>query len=174
MQDPYNSGAASGAAVDPSPADRPPQPATSASAPVDQARAIAGEAGQTASSLAGQARQRLAGTLDGQKGAAADLVEQLAQSVQRSGEQFEGRQDWIASAVGRGAAELDALAGSIRDADLGELMGEVADFARRQPALFMGAALAAGFALARLGKMVAGDLSRDDLPTVPEVRHGQH
>ena len=174
MQDPFNSGAASGAAADPSPADRSSRPDMAASAPADQARAVAGEAGQAASSLAGQARQKLTGTLDNQKGAAADLVEQLAESVQRSGEQFEGRQDWIASAVGRGAAELNALAGSIRDADLGELVGEVADFARRQPGLFVGAALSAGFALARLGKVVAGDLSRDDLPTVPEVSHGQH
>ena len=98
----------------------------------------------------------------------------MAQQVHRSGEQFEGRQDWIASAVGRGAAELNTLAGAIRSKDLSELASEAQAFARRQPALFMGAALAAGFAVARLGKVVAGGLSRDDLPTVPEVGNGQH
>ena len=111
---------------------------------------------------------------EAQKGAAADLVEQLARSVQQSGEQFEGKQDWIASAIGRGAAELNTLAGAIRDKDLGEFANEVGAFARRQPALFIGATLAVGFAVARLGKVVAGDLSRDDLPTVPEVGNGQH
>lgn len=128
----------------------------------------------TASSLANQAKQTLVSKLDDQKGTAANFVEQLAQTVQKSGEQFEGQQDWIASAIGRGAAELNTLAGSLRDKDLGELTGEVQSFARRQPALFIGATLVAGFAVARLGKVVAGDLSREDLPTVPEVGHGQH
>ncbi|WCT75850.1 hypothetical protein PQ455_20715 (plasmid) [Sphingomonas naphthae] len=112
--------------------------------------------------------------LDDQKGTAANFVEQLAQTVQKSGEQFEGQQDWIASAIGRGAAELNTLAGSLRDKDLGELTREVQSFARRQPALFIGATLVAGFAVARLGKIVASDVSREDLPTVPEVGHDQH
>ena len=142
--------------------------------PANQSSSTSMEEAPPVQSLAGQARQTLAGTLDNQKGAAADFVAELAQTVQRSGEQFEGRQDWIASAIGRGADELNTFAGSLRDKDLGELAGQVQSFARRQPALFVGAALAAGFAVARIGKVVAGDLSRDDLPTVPEVGNGQH
>jgi hypothetical protein len=130
--------------------------------------------GQAASSLADQARGKLTGALDTQKGAAADMIEKLAGTVQRSGEQFQGQQDWIASAIGRGATELNTLAGSLRDKDIGDLAREVQSFAKAQPALFIGAALAAGFAVARLGKVVAGDLSRDDLPSMPEVAHGQH
>ena len=173
MQDPFDSGSPGSATITSSSPDRFPDQAAAASTMAGRVPTAAGDAKQPASSLAGQARQKLAGTLDGQKGAAADFVEQLAQTVQRSGEQFEGKQDWIASAVGRGAAELNTFAGAIRDKDLGEFASEVGAFARRQPALFMGAALAAGFAVARLGKMVAGDLSRDDLPTVPEVGNGQ-
>jgi hypothetical protein len=131
-------------------------------------------AGQAASSLADQAKDKLTGALDGQKGAAADMIEKLAGTVQRSGEQFQGQQDWIASAIRRGATELNTLAGSLRDKDIGDLAREVQSFAKAQPALFIGAALAAGFAVARLGKVVAGDLSRDDLPSMPEVAHGQH
>ena len=143
-------------------------------APGNQLEAAAGSAGQVALSLAGQARQTLAGKLDGQKGAAADMVEQFAQSIQRSGDQFQGRQDWIASAIGRGADELNTFAGAIRDKDVCELVGEVQSFATRQPAVFLAAAFAAGFAVARVGKVIAGDLSRADLPTFPEVGHGQH
>ena len=51
--------------------------------------------------------------------------------------------------------------------------GEVQGFARRQPAAFVGVAFVAGFALARLGKLVAADVSRDDLPTLPEITNGQ-
>lgn len=177
MQDP-NIGGTPGGSPAISPSQTSPQGGTGAppaQAPVaDQAKAMAGDAAQTASSLAGQAKQRLTGAMDSQKGAAADLVENLAQTVHRSGEQFQGRQDWIASAVERGAAELDTLATSLRNKNIGDLAGQAQAFARRQPALFMGAALAAGFAVARLGKVVAGDLSRDDLPTIPEVGHGQH
>jgi len=133
-----------------------------------------GEAVQAASSVAGQAKQKLAGALEARKSTAADYVEQLAQTVQRSGQQFKGQQDWLASAIGRGAAELNTLAGTIRDKDLGQLASEVQTFARARPALFMGAALAAGFAVARLGKVAAGSLSREDLPTMPEMSNGQH
>ena len=52
------------------------------------------------------------------------------------------------------------------------MVSQVRSLARRQPALFVGACLAAGFALARVGKLVAADVSRDDLPTMPEVGHG--
>lgn len=171
IQDPYNSSAPSGASVTSQSRDRSSDP--SPSTPVDQVKGAADGVAKSASSLAGQAKLKLTDTLDGQKGAAADLIEQLALSVQRSGEQFEGRQDWIASAVGRSAVELNTLAGSLRDRDLGELMNEAQTFARRQPALFIGVALAVGFTVARLGKVVTSDLSRDDLPTVPEVADGQ-
>ena len=144
------------------------------STPADPSASPAVNAAASAQSLAGQARQTVAGSLDSQKGAAADFIAELAQTVQRSGEEFEGRQDWIASAIGRGADELNTFANSMRDKDLGELAGQVASFAKRQPALFVGASLAAGFAVARIGKVVAGDLSRRDLPTMPEVGNGQH
>lgn len=172
MQDPINDGPPDDAPHSSAPGV--PQDGGDAGAPGDQLPAAAGAAAQTARSLAGQAKQTLADKLDGQKGAAADMVEQFAQSVQRSGEQFQGSQDWIASAVGRGAEELNTLAASIRDKDVGELVDEVQSFATRQPAVFMAAAFAAGFAIARVGRVIAGDLSRDDLPTIPEVAHGQH
>ena len=170
MQDPTISGAPGG--VPAFPTSSQPQGAGTASSTGEQAKAVAGDAAQAASSIGDQAKQKLTGALDGQKGAAADMVQKLADTVQRSGEQFQGQQEWIASAVGRGAAELNTLAGSLRDKDVGDLLREAQGFARRQPAMFMAAALAAGFAAARLGKVVAGDLSRDDLPTMPSVNKG--
>ena len=159
MDDTMTSGAPGGASAIPLSRDR---------APAEQTDA----ATKAATSLAGQARQKLTGALDGQKGAAADMVANLAETVKRSGEQFAGQQDWIASAIGRGAEELNTLATSLRDKDLGNLLSEAQNFARCQPALFVGAAVAAGFALARVGKLAAADLSRADLPTIPEITHG--
>ena len=139
-----------------------------------QSQDVPEETAQAPLSLVGQAKQKLAGTLDSQKESAAGYIESLAEAVQRSGDQFAGQQDWIAGAIGRGAAELNTLAGTVRNKDLGELAGQVQSFARRQPALFIGIAAAVGFAIGRLGKVVASDLSGDDLPTVPGVSNGQH
>jgi hypothetical protein len=53
------------------------------------------------------------------------------------------------------------------------LFKQVQSITRQQPALFIGASLAAGFAIARLGKLVASDFSHDDLPTLAGSDHGQ-
>lgn len=176
MQDPISGGTGNGAPPTPSPAQQSTGTSTAPAAPASsqEQHDNPGSTGPATQSVTEQAKQRLTGALEGQKSAAAEMVEQLAETMERSGEPFKGRQDWIASAIGRGADELNTLARSLRDKDLGALAGEIQTFARQQPALFVGAALAAGFAVARLGKVAAADLSRDDLPSMPEVGHGDH
>lgn len=134
------------------------------------AQSLAAAATQTASSIVGQAGEQLAGQANAHKDGLADQIDQIADSVHRSGEQFAGKQDWLAHAIDGGAQELNALATALRENDLSSLLSHVQSFARRQPGVFVGAALAAGFAVARLGKIVASDLSRDDLPTMPGLR----
>ena len=138
----------------------------------DSAVEEATEAKQQASSLVGQVKDKALAAATDQKAGLADQIEAVAQSVHKSGEQFAGQQDWIASAIERGASELGSLATALRENDLGNLVSQVRSIARRQPALFVGACLAGGFALARVGKLVAADVSRDDLPKLPEVSHG--
>jgi hypothetical protein len=135
------------------------------------ARDAADSAGDTATSLASQAKEQAAATLSLRKDGIADRIDELADTVHHSGAQFEGKQDWIASAIDRGAAELGSLAKALRDNDLASLFKQVQTIARQQPALFIGASLAAGFAAARLGKLIAADISHDELPT---LRGGNH
>jgi hypothetical protein len=144
-----------------------------AAAPVQAgAGEVEDQAGEQASSLIGQVKDKaFAAASDGKDGLA-DTIDSLAQSVHKSSEQFAGQQDWIASAIERGAAELGTLATALRDNDLATLLEQAQSFARRQPAVFVGACLAGGFALARLGKLVAADASAADLPKLPEVGHG--
>jgi len=123
--------------------------------------------------IAQQVKQRATGFLGSQKDAAADAIEQLAEAVHRSGEQLVGKQDWVASAITRGGAELNALAGSLREQDVADLAHQLRSFANSRPAVFAFAAFAAGFAAARVGKVAAGDLSRDDLPEIRRMNHGQ-
>ena len=142
--------------------------------------AVAGAAGDAsgsfaegATSLVGQVKEQATSALSDQKDGLADQIDTLAETVHRSGAQFEGKQDWIASAIDRGAAELGSLATSLRENDLASLFRQVQTIARQQPALFIGASLAAGFAVARLGKLVAADMSQDDLPTLGGGNHAQ-
>lgn len=146
---------------------------SAASGAAEQAKEVAGQAADKASSLVGQVKDKAVSAVEGQKAGLADQLDSLAESVHRSGEQLHGKQDWIAGAVERGAAELSTLASSLRENDVQALFGQVQSFARRQPAVFIGAMFAAGFGLARFGKIVAADVSRDDLPTLPEMGHEQ-
>ena len=123
-------------------------------------------------SVASKVKDRLTDAADAQKGGVADRLDELADSLSKSSEQFAGKQDWLASAIARGGAELGTLASSLRGADLRELAGQVQGFAKRRPSVFIGLALVGGFALARFGKVVAADVSRADLPSLPEVGHG--
>lgn len=138
-----------------------------------QAKGFVQEATGKAADLIDQIKDKASAAAEAPKAGLADQIEGLAGAVHQSGEQFKGQQDWIASAVERGASELSSLATALRDNDLGTLVRQVQGFARQQPALFIGASFAAGFALARFGKIVAADVSRDDLPTLPEISRGE-
>lgn len=148
------------------------QVSDAASSAKSAAGEAAGEAKEQAVSVASQVKDKAVAAVTEQKQGLADQIDGLAQSVHKSGEHFAGQQDWIAGAIERGATELGALATSLRDNDLASLYGQVRSIAKQQPALFIGACLAGGFALARVGKLVAADVSRDDLPNMPEVGHG--
>ena len=134
--------------------------------------AAAGQAKRQASSLFEQAKDKVVTVASEQKDDLAGRIEELAQSVHKAGEPFAGQQEWIADAIERGATELNALASSLRDNDVGSLARQVRTVAQRQPALFAGLCLAGGIAIARIGKLVAADVSREDLPSLPEVVHG--
>lgn len=116
--------------------------------------------------LLDEAKDGLADIVHARKDGIADGLAGLADTVQRAGSRFEGQQEWLARAVGQGADEIQLLAETLRKKDLQEIIGDVRGFAERQPALFIGVSLAAGFAAARFFKLAAADLSRDDLPAV--------
>ena len=126
-----------------------------ASSALDQARAVAHDAQAQAASMAGTVGQRAGAMAETQKANLAERLEDVARAVHKSGEQLEGHQDWVAHLVERGADELTALASTLRSNDLRSLLGDLGSLARRQPALFVGASMAAGFALARVGRLAA-------------------
>jgi hypothetical protein len=129
---------------------------------VDDARA-------RGASLVGDMKDHVMTAADGQREGLAGQVSDVAAAIHQAGEHFKGNQDWIARIVEAGANELGTLASTLRTNDLEGLMGKLQELARRQPAIFVGAAMAAGFAAVRLGKVAAAGASQADLPSIPEV-----
>jgi hypothetical protein len=146
----------------------------------DQARGVGAQAASVATDLAAEVRERgssiaedvksrVLSTAEGQREGIADQIGGVAEALHRSGEQFKGNQEWVAHLVERGAGELGTLAETLRTNDLQGLMEKLQDLAKRQPAVFVGAAMAAGFATVRLGKIAVAGATKADLPTLPEM-----
>jgi hypothetical protein len=100
---------------------------------------------QQATSQIGMQQQRLAGTLNTVATALHDASHEMRK-------QDEGP---IADYVDTAANQVEHFANMLREQDLEQLMTTTAQFARRQPALFLGAAFALGFAATRFIKSSA-------------------
>ena len=129
-----------------------------------QAKELTQDARARAASLASAVGDRVTQAVASEKDNLAGQLQDMAQAAHRSGEQLEGHQDWLAHAIEWGADELGTIAGSMRSNDLQGLFGNLQGLAHRQPALFTGASLAAGFALARVGRVAVSGASKSDLP----------
>ena len=138
-----------------------------------EARATGSSLRKEASGLGSTIKQGLSDQVERQKNGIADRLSVVAERVQRTAGDLREQEAWLGSLLGRGAAELEGIADEIRRNDVPGILGSVEVFARRQPALFMGATVALGFALTRFvgGGPVAGC---DDRPGMAEAqRRGQ-
>ena len=88
-----------------------------------------------------------------QKDRATDTLGTLASAVRQSTQTLrDQQQDTIAQFVERAADQIERFSATLRNRDLSQLMGDAQQFARRQPAVFIGAAFAAGVLAARFLK----------------------
>ncbi|MGD9510892.1 MAG: hypothetical protein AB7I59_16085 [Geminicoccaceae bacterium] len=126
---------------------------------------------QQASGLAGTIRQGMSEQAARQKNGIADRLGAVAERAQRTAGDLRQDEPWLGNLLERGADELAGMAEELRRQDVADLMGSVEVFARRQPALFMGASVALGFALTRVvgagssGGDYREERYRRDLPT---------
>ena len=114
---------------------------------------------QTDESLTGAARdaaRRASAEARHQKDRAVGEMDGMTQSMRHAADTLrQDRQAWLASLVESGADELGTFSDMLRSNDLQGVLSRVEAFARRQPALFAGASMAAGFALARVARVAA-------------------
>lgn len=141
----------------------------------DRTTGLANEAQDRAGKIAGAAQDRAAGVIEQAREGAADLAasvqdrlggaserkEQAAETMDTAAGQAhkaadtlrDADQRWLSDMVGAGADELGAFAEMIRSNDFNGILQRVRGVAHRQPALFAGASVAAGFALARMARV---------------------
>jgi hypothetical protein len=112
-------------------------------------------------------------TLDQRKRSAADRVDEIAQAIGRTGEQFSGNEPTLADFANRLANNVGNLATRLREGSIEDLVDDTRALARRNPGLFIAGGIVAGFALARFAKASAGRVDEparmsDDAPTLTE------
>ncbi len=120
----------------------------------DQARQKAGDvveqvqdkAGEVASTVKEQATSQISS----QKEKAADGLGNVAQAIRQTSDQLrENDQAGVADYVEKAAQSVEKFSSYLRDRDLDEIVNGIEQFARREPALFIGGAFTVGLLAAR-------------------------
>ena len=124
------------------------------------AKGQAAEIGTAAKDMAEDATGRVKSAMNEQKTASADYLGTIAEAVQRAAGEFDGAVPQAAQYIRQAAGQIETVATAVRERDMRELLGEVQDFARRQPTLFFGGAVVLGFAALRFFKSSAPSTSQ--------------
>lgn len=139
---------------------------------IDPARAAQGgpaepsEAGRSAREGGegpGSARRGRRGLFDHQKRAAAEQLRSVAGVMRDTAGRFEQKEEEaVADYVRKAADVVEHCSSSLRDRKVEELVSQAEDAIRHRPALILGLATAAGFALGRI--LRAGSLRGNGSP----------
>jgi hypothetical protein len=139
--------------------------------PADEAKGIVKEQADIAKDRAGamlnDAKENARSKIEERKSAAADGVGEFAGALRDAARsRRHGEDDPMMRLTETAADGLERLSGMLRSKDVGSMLSDVNQFARRQPVAFFGLALAAGFVAARLMKDtrsgMRSDAYRDD------------
>jgi hypothetical protein len=122
----------------------------------DQASQLGGAARDMASS----AKDKVETAVTQQKSVGADYIGSIAQAAGRAAHEFDQDLPQAAHYIRQASEQIQGVADTVRERDVRELVGEVQDFARRQPTLFFGGAVVLGFAALRFLKSSAPGQSR--------------
>ena len=116
---------------------------------VDQTRARAQQLGSDAQQ---KVSEQVQSRLDAQKQQVAQSLSGVAQSLRTAGQQLQEQQAGPGRYVQQAADRVEGIAHYLESRDVGEIIDEVEDFARRQPPVFLGAAFTLGVLGARFLK----------------------
>ena len=123
-----------------------------------QATHTSGTTGNTpsTSNIVGRIREQATEQLNTQKNKATDGLGSVVHAVRDTTERLrDENHDTVARYVEQAADQLERLSDRLKGRDIGELMNDAQQLARRQPALFVGGAFAVGLLGARFLKSSA-------------------
>lgn len=123
-----------------------------------------------ASQMAGGARDQVEAAATHQKSLGADYIGAIAGAMKRSANEFDIEVPQAAHYIRQASEQIGGFADTMRQRDVRELVGDVQDFARRQPTLFFGGAVILGFAALRFLKSATPDETASNGPTAFEQR----
>lgn len=118
-----------------------------------KAQEVAGQAQEKAQEAAGQAKGRARDEIDRRSTEAGEQVSGTAQDLRSVGDTLrEQGKDGPARIADQAADRAERLGGYLKDSDADRILGDVEDFARKQPWAVVAGGLAAGFLAARFMK----------------------
>jgi len=108
------------------------------------------DARKVGSDLVGAARDSAVSLIDAQRSRAADQIVAVGDALRRSVESLESTgASSLVQYVNQAADQVSGFADTVRDRSWGDLAGDLEDFARRSPTMFMASAVGIGFLLGR-------------------------
>lgn len=126
-----------------------------------------------AKGMAKDATDQVAASVSSQKSVGADYIASFAQATGRAADQFENDMPQAANFIRQASEQMQGFADTVRERDARDLLGDVQDFARRQPTLFFGGAVVLGFAALRFLKSASPASTTANLnQPVPSRREG--
>lgn len=127
-----------------------------ASESAEAARAKAEEFAETARDFAAEAGESLKRRAYEEKQAGADYVANIADAIRRASREFDNDLPIAGVYMRKAASKVEDISDTVQRGDLSDLIHGVQDFARRQPTVFLGLAVLAGFGAVRFLKSSSG------------------
>jgi hypothetical protein len=128
-------------------------------ASADTAREKFSEAADAAQDVANGTVDQIKSRTREQQQSGADYIERLAGNFRQAAGAFENDVPFAARGINSAADHAEEAAAKIRDGSFRDLIAGATDFAKRQPAAFLGISVLAGFAAVRFLKASSGSAS---------------
>ena len=113
------------------------------------------ETQKRAGTVAERVKSKARNVAEQQKNAGVNQIGGVANAMEAAAGELEREMPMAAGYIADVAKQLDTMASALRERSVDDMLGNVADFARKQPTVFFAGAVAAGFALSRFAKSSA-------------------
>jgi HD-GYP domain-containing protein (c-di-GMP phosphodiesterase class II) len=134
-------------------------------ASTDVAREKFKESADAAKDAASVAVDEFQGQAREKQRSGADFIERFAENIREAARVFESDSPFAARGINSAAEYVEDAAEKIRNGSFRELVDGATDFAKRQPAAFLGMSVLAGFAAVRFIKASGEQSSSSKRPT---------